>query len=174
MRGKGLDGLKPERIIGITPAYAGKRAQREGVPCGTGDHPRICGEKLGRTKDGQDEAGITPAYAGKREIIIGFDALYKDHPRICGEKKLPSAHSGALRGSPPHMRGKVDHSFHGSSCSRITPAYAGKSSCFCKSGRAGRDHPRICGEKVSSFLRIALNMGSPPHMRGKVYLFFCC
>ena len=120
------------------------------------------------TFGGFDFDGITPAYAGKSDSADGKHRENEDHPRICGEKKLPSAHSGALRGSPPHMRGKVDHSFHGSSCSRITPAYAGKSSCFCKSGRAGRDHPRICGEKVSSFLRIALNMGSPPHMRGKV------
>ena len=86
MRGKGkIDGLLIA-LLGITPAYAGKRG---GVaPCYTKswDHPRVCGEKdqfvndcvrlLGSPPRMRGKAarvfvfpvtmGITPAYAGKR------------------------------------------------------------------------------------------------------------
>ena len=71
---------------GITPAYAGKSTAEPRLRITTGDHPRVCGEKLGfaqvpgsvlgspprmRGKDVQRNGkgrknGITPAYAGKR------------------------------------------------------------------------------------------------------------
>ena len=31
----------------------------------------------------------------------------------------------------------------------------------------GKDHPRLCGEKVGGFNRICTHTGSPPPMRGK-------
>ena len=50
---------------------------------------------------------------------------------------------------------------------RITPAYAGKrgrtSICLCNI----RDHPRVCGEKLSLFRYPLKLVGSPPRMRGK-------
>ena len=50
---------------------------------------------------------------------------------------------------------------------RITPAYAGKRrNMICRS-RVTRDHPRLCGEKLQSCLRIGVKKGSPPPMRGK-------
>ena len=51
---------------------------------------------------------------------------------------------------------------------RITPACAGKRMVFA--GRKSRtwDHPRVCGEKVSSTSPIKCLKGSPPRMRGKV------
>ncbi len=71
--------------MGITPAYAGKSHRDEAKRQGTGDHPRICGEKLiiaagiviswGSPPHMRGKAtacvvllnggGITPAYAGK-------------------------------------------------------------------------------------------------------------
>ena len=73
-------------VLGITPAYAGKRAEQAHSMSCSEDHPRVCGEKSGscfflsivlgspprmRGKDpdaaiGADAVGITPAYAGKR------------------------------------------------------------------------------------------------------------
>ena len=50
---------------------------------------------------------------------------------------------------------------------RITPAYAGKSSCHKKEARGNRDHPRLCGEKPASSSLVMFQPGSPPPMRGK-------
>ena len=65
------------------------------------------------------------------------------------------------------MRGKEAHDPETGEPNRITPAYAGKSSCPLNFISRNRDHPRICGEK---FLPVELHIpkqGSPPHMRGK-------
>ena len=65
------------------------------------------------------------------------------------------------------MRGKVVKEVTGQTATRITPAYAGKSSsrgvrtCFEK------DHPRVCGEKRSQSTSASRRAGSPPRMRGK-------
>ena len=71
-------------------------------------------------------------------------------------------------GSPPHMRGKV---FFASVCvdfSGITPAHAGKSVRVHGLPAGREDHPRTCGEKRSRASSGKVNLGSPPHMRGKV------
>ena len=49
----------------------------------------------------------------------------------------------------------------------ITPAYAGKRRFVLSAQASGRDHPRICGEKLGDFDQLYLCQGSPPHMRGK-------
>ena len=49
----------------------------------------------------------------------------------------------------------------------ITPAYAGKSSRSSASEVRCRDHPRVCGEKLSGSERFRQKKGSPPRMRGK-------
>ena len=66
------------------------------------------------------------------------------------------------------MRGKVIVYIPPNKIFRITPAYAGKSSCSVPVWIHLWDHPRLCGEKA---LRIAVDQqdtGSPPPMRGKV------
>ncbi len=86
MRGRALGCLPRYRLIGITPAYAGK-SQPQGVSVAKGwDHPRVCGEEIGRKARSTVLWGspprmrgrvplascrcwglrITPAYAGKR------------------------------------------------------------------------------------------------------------
>ena len=111
--------------------------------------------------------GITPAYAGKSKLSPNCIVVKRDHPRICGEK---SQHIGARyipKGSPPHMRGKVNEKKANGFDIRITPAYAGKSTLLCFPAEPGWDHPRICGEKPHSVLVDPVCVGSPPHMRGK-------
>ena len=93
---------------------------------------------------------ITPAYAGKSH----FEMRYIQH------------HTG----SPPPMRGKdifrgIDENNFG-----ITPAYAGKSFIIGCRLQAVRDHPRLCGEKYTRSLPYLVQRGSPPPMRGKVFL----
>ena len=50
----------------------------------------------------------------------------------------------------------------------ITPACAGKSASPLLPVRLRWDHPRVCGEKVTSSLSENSVMGSPPRVRGKV------
>ena len=85
MRGKVVGLLTGFFIVGITPAYAGKRMLRCCPADLCWDHPRVCGEKYRMKPNrvcglgspprmrGKDipvaaiyvEDGITPAYAGK-------------------------------------------------------------------------------------------------------------
>ena len=51
----------------------------------------------------------------------------------------------------------------------ITPAYAGKSLTGQTTPLQARDHPRVCGEKLTTFDAGKLIPGSPPRMRGKAY-----
>ena len=106
MRGKAA-GVRPFRwVVGITPAYAGKRNRGQRRRPATRDHPRVCGEKFpfapaydphagspprmrGKGTAGRVESlsqGITPAYAGKRSADHRTEAGHQDHPRVCGEK----------------------------------------------------------------------------------------
>ena len=85
MRGKGVNVAVSDALVGITPAYAGKRNVAMRQKYAIWDHPRVCGEKGGQFIDwltnlgssprmrgkaalcGEDQRliGITPAYAGK-------------------------------------------------------------------------------------------------------------
>ena len=65
------------------------------------------------------------------------------------------------------MRGKARGHAQLDNDTRITPAYAGKSHRSAAQQRAGRDHPRVCGEKFFVVLVRLFGLGSPPRMRGK-------
>ena len=128
MRGKEGVALLSGQIVGITPAYAGKRAAANFHLGTTRDHPRVCGEKgafqrvrntsvgspprmRGKAQKTEKLAGrcrITPAYAGKSPTAKQRGTLRRDHPRVCGEKHNRSYQQGLERGSPPRMRGKAD------------------------------------------------------------------
>ena len=70
---------------------------------------------------------------------------------MCGEKAAMSTMDMHLKGSPPHVRGKVDFE--------------------SILGKRVEDHPRMCGEKHGLGFPLALRSGSPPRMRGKVTCF---
>ena len=120
--------------------------------------------------------GITPAYAGKRILSSTARISRRDHPRVCGEKTNCDRLSQCSTGSPPRMRGKA----RAAPCQLfevwITPAYAGKSHKKEKARvRSGSwDHPRICGEKYRRCVSGKGCKGSPPHMRGKAFLWLIC
>ena len=188
VRGKGLHILAHGLDVGITPACAGKR-QGQVVPgFAFEDHPRVCGEKS-KTKDtaaytpgspphvrGKVSTrfcaischGITPACAGKRCLHRFCKGISKDHPRVCGEKSRCWLDLEPPTGSPPRMRGKGLGASKGCDGVGITPACAGKSASHGCGSRGWRDHPRVCGEKVSAIHRESASLGSPPRMRGKV------
>ena len=120
------------QIVGITPAYAGKRFSCKSGEKQVGDHPRVCGEKgtwlnpaslfrgspprmrgkVAALHLGDGEDGITPAYAGKRAHGCICERYSWDHPRVCGEKCGTLSGSRCRTGSPPRMRGKGQCPLH--------------------------------------------------------------
>ena len=88
---------------------------------------------------------------------------------MCGEKIAWLRSKTAAKGSPPHVRGKDTVNQSGQRGLGITPACAGKSGSLRFSSGQCRDHPRMCGEKQDESPLRAVNAGSPPHVRGKVY-----
>ena len=110
---------------------------------------------------------ITPAYAGKSSLEPYRRTAIQDHPRLCGEKLCETDQLAYCRGSPPPMRGKAMPDTVVSYGSRITPAYAGKRPTIQSLHFFHRDHPRLCGEKLSFLPLLRRVSGSPPPMRGK-------
>ena len=68
------------------------------------------------------------------------------------------------------MRGKAARTFINNNIIGITPAYAGKSVRCTVSCKCSRDHPRLCGEKLKTAVKDGVYTGSPPPMRGKVWV----
>ena len=157
--------------MGITPAHAGKRDTTVWTCEPVRDHPRTCGEKFLQSPLCPLPSRITPAHAGKRRCKAAFCVWSWDHPRTCGEKCVLVLVCSFQIGSPPHMRGKVTTFDAGKLIPGITPAHAGKSIYFLVHRCARRDHPRTCGEKDVELKYPIPSLGSPPHMRGKVFAF---
>ena len=131
----------------ITPAWAGKSLNSSALKCCVKDHPRVGGEKvmcnsrdgarLGSPPRGRGKAAprqrahlarwITPAWAGKSQLKQTGLTMQEDHPRVGGEKiSMKQARMRAI-GSPPRGRGKAVAVCWPLVCTRITPAWAGKS-----------------------------------------------
>ena len=143
VRGKAIEVGQFCALGGITPACAGKSRIRAGRGAAFGDHP-------------------PPAYAGKSKIRRKGRWQHRDHPRVCGEKTQIGQVVHPDWGSPPRMRGKeVGVSGDGLQLG-ITPAYAGKRSRGQRRRPAARDHPRVCGEKLTRYYRQIPSRGSPP------------
>ena len=68
-----------------------------------------------------------------------------------------------MRGKPSGITGVTTEK-------RITPADAGKTVNLQIQRKAAQDHPRGCGENSGMFALLLLLLGSPPRMRGKLYL----
>ena len=170
MRGKVLLLLDAGVVVGITPAYAGKRVRDSFCKDIRWDHPRVCGEKLRKQAVSIRELGspprmrgkgsarpcwrsrcrITPAYAGKRISRSSAVSGSGDHPRVCGEKVLIWAGAVGRWGSPPRMRGKVKGIKLFLRCAGITPAYAGKSVTMSQRRGAPGITPAYAGKRPAS------------------------
>ena len=114
--------------------------------------------------------GITPACAGKTDFLQRGQRKLQDHPRVCGENLLRPTPTPRLPGSPPRVRGKRKEMRVEPGDVRITPACAGKTASPRRSPAAVKDHPRVCGENFLERLSESRSRGSPPRVRGKLYL----
>ena len=176
------------QVLGITPAWAGKRPKASRSRPWPRDHPRVGGEKSwwgdevtpkqgspprGRGKVGpviqlRACAGITPARAGKRPSHSSERRRPQDHPRMGGEKPFLFYGGSSDSGSPPYGRGKAENGTVPPQVCRITPAWAGKSCGWASCGGLSWDHPRMGGEKMADIDEVFFQEGSPPRGRGKV------
>ncbi len=171
---------------GIIPACAGSShsfaSQRE---CSR-DHPRVCGEQWpphaprwcppgssprvrgagGRTRSLKLASGIIPACAGSSYRIGAGFALVRDHPRVCGEQWLRSFPHGPFQGSSPRVRGAVASTRSSMVSAGIIPACAGSRRPDTLPEVGERDHPRVCGEQLSSAPTNRRRRGSSPRVRG--------
>ena len=99
--------------------------------------------------------------------------LAEDHPRVCGKNCWCYCLHLLHTGSPPRMREKQKVSTVKTTCSRITPAYAGKTPTVNACMIGGRDHPRVCGKNFIMETTDRKYKGSPPRMREKLSNSFC-
>ena len=134
-----------------------------------GSPPRVRGKGVQSCNE-RVAVGITPAYAGKSWGRARTSSRRRDHPRVCGEKYTCPLMSLSSGGSPPRMRGKGLGISMSDYSDGITPACAGKSSGLADSCDLLGDHPRVCGEKPTSYCLPRHIMGSPPRMRGKEHV----
>ena len=155
---------------GITPAYAGKTMPLLRISYCSWDHPRVCGEnkaerrETGRRKGSPPRVrgkqrrllhacfyfGITPACAGKTALNGRNSITIRDHPRVCGENCKMPVDIRVSPGSPPRVRGKLRALSPSLVCARITPACAGKTADSTYDFCVSKDHPRVCGENITS------------------------
>ena len=112
--------------------------------------------------------GITPAGAGKTGIVAHADGFAKDHPRRCGENLKRLVLLPEVLGSPPQVRGKQKTYLMQKRQDGITPAGAGKTYFTASFVPSSKDHPRRCGENLSTFRHHRKERGSPPQVRGKL------
>ena len=190
MRGRGKGSGFPATLKRITPARAGKRSSAISGLVLWGDHPRACGEEgtpikkkdLARGSPprvrGRDLPpmlvgpgfGITPARAGKSKNWDDVKASSEDHPRACGEESAAKPPKRIRQGSPPRVRGRDRGDVVPGVPGGITPARAGKREQRERQLRQLRDHPRACGEELCVFKERDTKRGSPPRVRGRVFL----
>ena len=130
------------------------------------DHPRMCGEHLGRLGTGTKRDGIIPACAGSTRAARDIKTLGRDHPRMCGEHRRLLKGFYGHAGSSPHVRGALLRAELGLSVGGIIPACAGSTSWDAIISKQGRDHPRMCGEHERLRGMAASLRGSSPHVRG--------
>ena len=167
MRGKLDDIPAKQRERRITPADAGKTKLSLPINVVYKDHPRGCGENEFKIRQLGVAQGSPPRMRGKH----AFACVHRDRvgitPADAGKTLHISSTSCCVIGSPPRMRGKPLSASTHRRVYRITPADAGKTCIRTRSGVAGRDHPRGCGENAVLIHAQPCGAGSPPRMRGK-------
>lgn len=101
-RGRGFRVDRRGRLIGITPACAGKRLPRSSRSCWQRNHPRVRGEERWDFVVKTPDTGITPACAGKRMPSHPWGRHGGNHPRMSGEESNENVASEGIT-TPPRL-----------------------------------------------------------------------
>ena len=152
--------------LGSSPHVRGAPSAPRASRTAPWDHPRMCGEHQDVLDWLRPGAGIIPACAGSTESPSALSSLKRDHPRMCGEHRFVLVWSCAGWGSSPHVRGARAAAPPGNKSDGIIPACAGSTLFLGEIARAVRDHPRMCGEHITSTAHADVLWGSSPHVRG--------
>ena len=170
----------------IIPAHAGNSICSCASLFWMPDHPRACGElrMVGSTDEvatgssprmrgtlvvvDRDVSSyrIIPAHAGNSYDVGRSVGLLTDHPRACGELFQCFGVSELISGSSPRMRGTLTTNPYPRYACRIIPAHAGNSGSNVHNNWMNSDHPRACGELISTPTAVRPISGSSPRMRG--------
>jgi len=144
-RGAGLHGGVRPVLAGILPACAGSCRGVGRYRPGSGDHPRVRGERLERSSFAATACGSSP-----RAREAGRSRRADGH----GLRIIPAA-----RGAD--HRGRVAPARHG-----IIPACAGSCRGRQRPRSDHQDHPRVRGELLEARELAGLFLGSSPRARG--------
>ena len=178
--------VRPTSSKGIIPALAGSTLIAIVSKPSTRDHPRACGEHHRRHHQGDQAGGssprlrgaprkwilqrpvggIIPALAGSTRECAGTLRRRGDHPRACGEHYSITIRNKPVRGSSPRLRGARFVHYPASFLDGIIPALAGSTQTKTFDPWRRRDHPRACGEHLSSSVSRLGLVGSSPRLRG--------
>ena len=106
MRGKVISSRPYGIPSRITPAYAGKRRKTVHGKKWKRDHPRLCGEKVGKPLRCRLLSGSPPPMRGKADKVKAAFAEWRITPAYAGKSSLHLFAIWLRLGSPPPMRGK--------------------------------------------------------------------
>ena len=166
-RGKLRHPPGPATPDGLIPAHAGKTILLTMLwSQSRGSSPLTRGKlRAGRGKT--KAVGLIPAHAGKTTCLSRSTTPRRAHPRSRGENAAVTAMAGALVGSSPLTRGKLETFCDHSTTGRLIPAHAGKTPgrARCRSRRWA--HPRSRGENAWGVPPVRSYPGSSPLTRGK-------
>ena len=187
VRGKLVEDGGGQGVVGLIPARAGKTNPRGGGPPATGAHPRACGENASLSNTSPSARGssprvrgkrgwprtrgrrgrLIPARAGKTATAIPAGAAARAHPRACGENGTSTNPWGRTPGSSPRVRGKHRDGRGQRPAFGLIPARAGKTRETLALLVVRWAHPRACGENWAPCVRVSIDWGSSPRVRGK-------
>ena len=149
-------------------------------------HPRVCGEQNIFVSLMMSFSGSSPRVRGtdRRERQFTLYARFIPacagnswnrpcrrnkktvHPRVCGEQlgRLPFLFAHA--GSSPRVRGTDTGSRRTTGRRRFIPACAGNRPYHAHTHAHTSVHPRVCGEQELLMIRLDVETGSSPRVRG--------
>ena len=128
--------------------------------------PQVRGE-LSRVSRIASAVGLTPAGAGRTGRLLTLPSLFSAYPRRCGENVALAVSMIGAVGLPPQVRGEPSQPRRGRSCTRLTPAGAGRTCAASASPWGSRAYPRRCGENNNNLRNCYDGLGLPPQVRGE-------
>ena len=130
-----------------------------------GSSPRVRGTRI-RSLGGNPRCRFIPACAGNAPRWPCAMPVPSVHPRVCGERFPELGDAVRGNGSSPRVRGTPLDGLAPCRCLRFIPACAGNAPALISGKYAGTVHPRVCGERCSTVVRLLPPPGSSPRVRG--------
>ena len=178
----------PETVRTI-PACAGEPWCNIAINCTNSDYPRVCGGTVVICKlinHGQGlsprvrgnhqpdlsattHSGTIPACAGEPCPDLGVLSSHGDYPRVCGGTCDIGHLTSIILGLSPRVRGNPIPAQITIAILGTIPACAGEPFLVGLQPVASRDYPRVCGGTCPAPVKLFLNAGLSPRVRGNLY-----